>query len=69
MRASTIPDAQIRTEALFSIDQKRENAEGAGLFWTLTSKPNKKLLRLLVTYQTIWDFLDNLSERGASKVR
>ncbi len=66
LRASTIPDAEIRTEALCSIDQKRENAEGAGLFWTLTSKPNKKLLRLLVTYQTIWDFLDNLSERGAS---
>jgi tetraprenyl-beta-curcumene synthase len=66
LRASTIPDAQIRTEALCSIDQKRENAEGAGLFWTLTSKPNKKLLRLLVTYQTIWDFLDNLSERCAS---
>lgn len=66
LRASTIPDAQIRTDALCSLDQKRENAEGAGLFWALTRKPNKKLLCLLASYQTIWDFLDNLSERATS---
>lgn len=65
-RASTVPDAQIREEALCSIDHKRDNAEGAGLFWTLTDQPNKRLLRLLATYQTIWDFLDNVSERGAA---
>jgi tetraprenyl-beta-curcumene synthase len=65
-RASAIPDVQIREEALRSIDHKRDNAEGAGLFWTLTNERNRGLLRLLVTYQTIWDCLDNVSERGAS---
>ncbi len=27
---------------------------------------DRRLLRLLVTYQTLWDFLDNLSESGAT---
>ncbi len=65
-RALATPDAEIREDALSSLQRKRENAEGAGLFWILTKRPEFALLRLLVAYQTIWDFLDNLSERQAS---
>ena len=62
-RAAAIPDLPLREDALDSITHKRDNAEGAGLFWVLPRSRDRQLLRLLVAYQTIWDFLDNLSER------
>jgi tetraprenyl-beta-curcumene synthase len=63
--ASRIPDAPIREDALHSIKRKRENAAGAALFSILPRRRNRDLLRLLVAYQMIWDFLDSVSERGA----
>jgi len=64
-RALLIPDTPIREDALESIERKRENADGAALFWILPRRRNYDLLRLLVAYQMIWDFLDSVSERGA----
>lgn len=66
-RARAIPDAPIREDALVAIAQKRAHAEGAALFWILPRKRHPGLLRLLVAYQTAWDFLDNASERGACR--
>jgi tetraprenyl-beta-curcumene synthase len=63
--ATRIPDAPIREDALHSIRHKRENAAGAALFSILPRRRNRDLLRLLVAYQMIWDFLDSVSERGA----
>jgi tetraprenyl-beta-curcumene synthase len=65
VRALMIPDAPLREDALSSIERKRENADGAALFWILPRRRDPKLLRLLVAYQIIWDFLDSVSERGA----
>jgi tetraprenyl-beta-curcumene synthase len=65
VRARSIPDASLRSDALDSIERKRAHADGAALFWTLPRRRHPALLRLLVAYQTIWDFLDNVSERGA----
>lgn len=62
-RAEAIPDRPLREDALHSIVRKRDHAEGAALFWVLPDHRNRGLLRLLVAYQTIWDYLDNLSER------
>lgn len=67
VRASMIPDAPIREDAMESIERKRENADGAALFWILPKRRDHNLLRLLVAYQMIWDFLDSVSERGASE--
>lgn len=64
-RASQIPDAQLRQDALQSIELKRENAHGAALFCILPKRRESQLLTLLVAYQTLWDYLDNVSERGA----
>jgi tetraprenyl-beta-curcumene synthase len=64
-RALMIPDALIREDALSSIEHKRENADGAALFWILPRRRDLNLLRLLVAYQVIWDFLDSVNERGA----
>jgi tetraprenyl-beta-curcumene synthase len=64
-RARAIPDASIREDALDSIARKRGHADGAALFWILPRRRHPSLLALLVAYQTMWDFLDNVSERGA----
>ena len=52
-------------DALDALAGKRENIEGASLFMVLSKRRDRRLLRLLVAYQTMWDFLDNVSERGA----
>jgi tetraprenyl-beta-curcumene synthase len=64
-RATAIPDAQIRGDALTALDRKRGNTNGAALFWTVPRTRSRCLLRLLVAYQAMWDCLDCISERGA----
>lgn len=64
-RASKIPDAAIRADALSSIDRKRGHTDGAALFWILPARRDLNLLRLLIGYEIIWDFLDSVNERGA----
>jgi tetraprenyl-beta-curcumene synthase len=65
VRARCIPDAPTRTDALDAITRKRTHADGAALFSILPSRRHGALLTLLVAYQTVWDFLDGVSERGA----
>lgn len=66
-RAEAIPDLPLREDALDSLVRKRDHAEGAALFWILPNRRNPQLLQLLVAYQTMWDFLDNVSERDAGR--
>jgi tetraprenyl-beta-curcumene synthase len=63
--ARAIPDRAIREDALSALCDKRGQTDGAALFSTLPRDRNPSLLRLLVAYQIIWDFLDSVSERGA----
>lgn len=63
--ALAIPNSVIREDALAALEKKRTHADGAALFWILPRRRNIDLLRLLVRYELIWDFLDNLSERAA----
>jgi tetraprenyl-beta-curcumene synthase len=65
-RALSIPDAPLRTDALDSFAHKRANADGAALFSVIASSRERRLLQVIVAYETIWDFLDNVSERGAT---
>jgi tetraprenyl-beta-curcumene synthase len=64
-RARAIPDTTLRIDALGSLASKRASTDGAALFWTLCKQRNTGLLCLLVTYETMADFLDSVSERGA----
>ena len=66
-QALRIPDKRIREDALYALSHKRTHADGAALFWTVPRKRSPNLLRLLVAYEIIWDFLDNLSERAAAE--
>jgi tetraprenyl-beta-curcumene synthase len=65
-RALEIPDLTIREDALSSLDHKRGHTDGAALFWTIPRVRNPQLLRVLVAYEILLDFLDDVSERGAA---
>jgi tetraprenyl-beta-curcumene synthase len=65
-RALAIPDGPIREDALGALARKRTHADGAALFWILPRRRSLSLLRLLVAYEVIFDFLDNLHEHHAS---
>lgn len=65
-RASEIPDVTIREDALAALEKKRPNIDGAALFWTIASYRCPNLLRLLVAYEIMADFLDSTVERGAA---
>jgi tetraprenyl-beta-curcumene synthase len=65
-RAAGIPDPQLREDALAALLRKRGHTDGAALLWTVPRVREPRLLRLLVTYELIWDFLDGVNERGAA---
>lgn len=61
--AAAIPDPGLRADALASLACKRGHADGAALFTILPRRRDARLLRLLVAYETMVDYLDNVSER------
>lgn len=61
--AEQIPDEPIRRDALETFERKRGNTAGAGIFATIPRRRSTDLLRALVAFQTIFDFLDDLHER------
>lgn len=65
-RAQAIPDPQLRADALHALDCKRGHTDGAALFWTLPRHRDRRLLRALVTYELIQDYVDSASERAAA---
>jgi tetraprenyl-beta-curcumene synthase len=61
-RARTIPDTATREVALNSLVRKRPHIDGAALFWIIPRHRNTHLLGLLVAYEEILEFLDDLDE-------
>lgn len=64
--ALAIPDPELRSDALETLRRERLNAEGAALFAVLPRWRSIGLLRLLVAYQVMLDYLDSISERAAA---
>ncbi len=65
-RAETIPNAELRSQALASIEHKTFHCEG-GSIMALTAFDHKETaIRFIVAYQTISDYLDNLCDRSTS---
>jgi tetraprenyl-beta-curcumene synthase len=56
----------VREDALRAISEQRTHIDGAALFSILPRARNPTLLRLLVAYEIIWDYLDNINERSVS---
>ncbi|WLD92451.1 tetraprenyl-beta-curcumene synthase family protein [Alkalihalobacillus sp. AL-G] len=67
-RAQFIPNAELRTQALASIDSKTFHCEGGGIYALLSSGQarQKDVIKFVVAYQTISDYLDNLCDRSTS---
>ncbi|HEV7772865.1 MAG TPA: DUF2600 family protein [Conexibacter sp.] len=65
-RAEVIRDPELQRDALHALDAKRGHADGAALFWTLSDRRDPALLRMLVRYELLQDFLDSTTEHGAS---
>jgi len=65
VRAVAIPDPALRADALEAIERKRTNIDGAVLFATIADGRSAELLRLLVAFEVLADYLDCTSERGA----
>lgn len=65
-RAEQIPDRELRKQALASIRHKTFHCEG-GAILALTAKEHcREVIRFIVAYQTISDYLDNLCDRSTS---
>lgn len=65
IRALAIPSEPIRQDALYVLEHKRTHLHGAALFSILPRRRSHELVRLLVAYELIWDFLDNVNERAS----
>lgn len=65
-RAKSIPNKELRTQALMSIQDKTFHCEGGGIYSLLAGSNQKQAIRFIVAYQTISDYLDNLCDRSTS---
>lgn len=64
--AENIPNLELRTQALASIEQKTFHCEGGAILALTADKQYKKVVKFIVAYQTISDYLDNLCDRSTS---
>ena len=64
--AAAIPDPELRAQALATLDSERLSAAGAALFAATTGRLDRSLVRALVAYQVICDYLDTLAEQPSA---
>ena len=64
--AAAIPDPELRRQAIASIETKAFHCEGGGVYAILAGEHRDEVLRFIVAYQTISDYLDNLCDRSTS---
>nr|WP_090891168.1 tetraprenyl-beta-curcumene synthase family protein [Evansella caseinilytica] len=65
-RAEVIPDPELRSQALASIETKTFHCEGGAIYSLLAGDKINDAIRFIVAYQTISDYLDNLCDRSTS---
>ncbi|GAB4072718.1 tetraprenyl-beta-curcumene synthase [Barrientosiimonas marina] len=65
-RAEAIPNAELRKQALASIETKRFHCLGGAVYALLAGSKWREAVRFIVAYQTISDYLDNLCDRSIS---
>ena len=64
--AETIPDPELRRQALISIETKTFHCEGGSIYALLAGPHYDDAIRFIIAYQTISDYLDNLCDRSTS---
>ncbi|KGX86764.1 tetraprenyl-beta-curcumene synthase family protein [Pontibacillus litoralis] len=65
-QAEAIPNEELRSQALNSIDTKTFHCEGGSIYSLLAHDNWRKATSFIVAYQTISDYLDNLCDRSTS---
>lgn len=65
-KAETIPNQELREQALASIHSKKFHCQGGSVYSVLAEDSWKEAIRFIVAYQTISDYLDNLCDRSTS---
>ena len=65
-RISDIPNAELRAQALASISTKAFHCQGGSAYASLDPANSSDLVELIVAFQTISDYLDNLCDRSVS---
>jgi tetraprenyl-beta-curcumene synthase len=65
-RAESIPDQELRKQALASIGSKTFHCEGGSILALVAEEKKADAIRFIVAYQTISDYLDNLCDRSTS---
>ncbi|QQK82027.1 tetraprenyl-beta-curcumene synthase family protein [Salicibibacter cibi] len=66
-KADEIPNAELREQALASIKAKTFHCEGGTIFGLVATDARRRdVIRFIVAYQTISDYLDNLCDRSTS---
>ncbi|WP_246941409.1 tetraprenyl-beta-curcumene synthase family protein [Bacillus pinisoli] len=65
-RAASIPNQELRTQALASIGDKSFHCEGGSILALLSIQHLEPCIKFIVAYQTISDYLDNLCDRSTS---
>lgn len=63
-RLEHCPDAMLRSQGLASIRTKKFHAQGGSIYALYPGVEVEPLVRLVVAYQTISDYLDNLCDRA-----
>ncbi|MBH5318210.1 tetraprenyl-beta-curcumene synthase family protein [Paenibacillus sp. GSMTC-2017] len=64
--AAGIPDPELRTQALNSMNDKKFHCQGGGVYAAANLEYRHVLIPLIVALQTISDYLDNLCDRSTS---
>jgi tetraprenyl-beta-curcumene synthase len=62
--ADGIPDGELRTQALASLEHKAFHCEGGAIYSGRPGSRRAGLIELIVSYQTLADYLDNLCDRS-----
>ena len=65
-RAEQIPDPELRKQALASMNSKKFHCQGGAVYAAQVPSQIHTLVPLIVAYQTISDYLDNLCDRSTS---
>ncbi|WP_226035836.1 tetraprenyl-beta-curcumene synthase family protein [Aquibacillus saliphilus] len=65
-RAEVIPDLELRTQAVASIESKQFHCQGGAVYSVLAGSRWEEAIKFIVAYQTISDYLDNLCDRSTS---
>lgn len=61
-----IPDPELRKQAIDSITHKEFHCQGGAIYASANLSMRKHLIPLIVAFQTISDYLDNLCDRSTS---